>query len=169
MKFANALRIGCAAAIVGLALVGAGHAQQRPTPTAALLSKELMEIKGQMKMFDNIINNVVERHRQLLSMTNPNLGRAVDAVAAQVRTEMAPRINELHAQIAGSYALFLTEQELKDAIAFYKSPLGRKLLAEEPKALDAADKAANDWTGKLAEDVVAKMRGELRRQGHNPI
>ena len=39
------------------------------------------------------------------------------------------------------YAAHFTEQELKDALAFFKTPLGKKLISEEPKALEASMKA----------------------------
>lgn len=174
MKLVNALRtrslrIGIAAAILGVAFAGAAHAQLQPTPTAVLLSKELMELKGGMKAFDPIVTGVIESHRRLLIQSNPNMQRDIDAVATQLRTELATRLNELHAQIANSYALYLTEQELKDAIAFFKSPIGRKLLSEEPKAIEASMKKADEWSHKFAEEVVAKLRGELRKKGLNPI
>ena len=55
------------------------------------------------------------------------------------------------------YASHFTEQELKDALAFYKSPLGKKLIAEEPKALEETINAADDWSRKFAAEVDAKF------------
>ena len=42
--------------------------------------------------------------------------------------ELAPRKAELQQQLARAYAQHFTEQELKDVIAFYKTPLGKKLI-----------------------------------------
>ena len=58
---------------------------------------------------------------------------------------------------------------LKEAVAFYKSPLGKKLLVEEPKVAEASMKAADEWSQKFAGEVAAKMRAELRKKGLNPI
>ena len=69
-------------------------------------------------------------------------------------------------EVAKLYAMRFTEQELKDALAFYKSPLGRKLLAEEPNLLDQSMKNAQTWADKLSEEVIAKMRTEMKKRGH---
>ena len=50
-------------------------------------------------------------------------------MATQLRTEFTPRRNELMNEAAKLYAARFTEQELKDMAAFYKSPLGKKMLA----------------------------------------
>ena len=60
-----------------------------------------------------------------------------------------------------------TEQELKDILAFYKTPLGKKLIVEEPKGVDEATKRVDDWANKFAEEVLAKMRAEMKKKGHN--
>ena len=39
-------------------------------------------------------------------------------------------------EAAKLYAARFTEQELKDMVAFYKSPLGKKMIAQEPQVLD---------------------------------
>ena len=72
-------------------------------------------------------------------------------------------------QIVRVYAQYFTEQELKDAVAFYRTPLGKKLISEEPKALDESMKVANEWSNKLAEEVIAKMRAEMKKKGHDLI
>ena len=58
-----------------------------------------------------------------------------------VRQEIALAKVEMQQELTRIYASHFTEQELKDALAFYKTPLGRKLIAEEPKALIAAIRA----------------------------
>jgi uncharacterized protein len=56
---------------------------------------------------------------------------------------------------------------LKDILTFYQSPVGRKVIVEEPKALEASMANAGDWGDKLADDVIAKMRAEMKRRGHD--
>jgi hypothetical protein len=79
---------------------------------------------------------------------------------------LAPRLSELSGQVAKIYAEHFTEQELKDLLAFYKSPLGKKLLTEQPKVADASLRFAQDWANKLSDEVVEKMRAELKKKGH---
>ena len=52
-------------------------------------------------------------------------------------------------------------------LAFYQSPLGKKVLAEEPKALDESMAYAGTWADNLSEEVMAKMRAEMKKRGHD--
>jgi hypothetical protein len=169
MNFRRSARVACAAVVLGIALVGASNAQQQPTPTAILLAKELVEAKSAMRLFDPLISGVIEYHRNLFTQTNPNLGRELSEVAQKLHSELAARRADLEQQIVRIYAQHFTEQELKQAVAFYRTPLGKKLITEEPKALDESLKLANEWSGKLAEEVIAKMRAEMKSRGHNLI
>jgi hypothetical protein len=64
------------------------------------------------------------------------------------------------------YATHFTEPELKAILAFYQSPAGKKMLAQQPTVVDASMKFAQDWANKLSDQVIAKMREELQKRGH---
>jgi hypothetical protein len=65
------------------------------------------------------------------------------------------------------YASHFTEAELKQILAFYQSPLGKKLLTEEPKTADESMSMAGSWADKLSEEVMSKMRAEMKKRGHD--
>ena len=65
------------------------------------------------------------------------------------------------------YAGHFTEAELKAILAFYQSPLGQKMIVEEPKALDESMANAGEWGDNLSEEVIAKMRAEMKKRGHD--
>jgi hypothetical protein len=51
-------------------------------------------------------------------------------------------------------------------IAFYKTPLGQKMLKEEPVAVEASLKRAQDWSNAFAEVVLGRFRSEMKKRGH---
>ena len=63
------------------------------------------------------------------------------------------------------YANQFTEQELKDLVAFYKSPLGQKLLSAEPPAIQLSMSYMQQWAQQFAEQVNAAFRAEMRKRG----
>ena len=79
---------------------------------------------------------------------------------------MKPRFVELTDEVARQYATNFTEPELKAILAFYQSPAGKKLLERQPTVVDASMKFAQDWANKLSDEVVPKMREELKKRGH---
>jgi hypothetical protein len=60
-----------------------------------------------------------------------------------------------------------TEQELKDVLAFFKTPAGRKYLGEKPRLLDETSWRLQQWQSRVAEDIMIKVRAEMRKRGHN--
>jgi hypothetical protein len=69
--------------------------------------------------------------------------------------------------VAALYAETFDESELNDLIKFYKSPLGKKMISEEPKALAQAVNFAQQWAQKFSEEVLTKYRAEMKKMGHD--
>jgi hypothetical protein len=157
------------AAVLALALIGlAGIAQaQTPSPTAIASARELIALKGSANMFDAVLPGVVTRVKNSFLQTNPNLSKDLNEVSAQLITELSPRLTGLKDDVAKLYASQFTEQELKDALAFYKSPLGQKIVANEPKILDQSVISVDQWASKLTDEVMTKMRAEMKKKGHD--
>ena len=140
---------------------------EEPTPSAQALAKELIVLKGSTQLWDAVVPGVIEQVKAVFMQTNPALGKELNDVAAQLRTEYAPRASQLVDQVAQLYARTFTEQELKDALTFYKSPLGRKIVNEEPKVLDDGFRRIQQWANKFSEEVMSKMRAEMKKKGYD--
>jgi uncharacterized protein len=158
-----------AASIVGFGLaasIGPAVAQQ-PSATAIATAKELITVKGAVALYEPLVRGVIEQAKSVFLQTNPTLGKDLNEVAAKLRTDYAPRGAEVMNDVAKLYASRFTEQELKDALAFYKSPLGRKMVTEEPEILDQSMRNAQNWANRLSEEVINKMRAEMKKRGHD--
>jgi hypothetical protein len=118
-------------------------------------------------MFDTVVPNLVDKTKAMLLQTNPSLNKDLTDVAAKLRTDLAPRGSELLDQMAKLYAAAFTEQELKEIVTFYRSPVGKKISVTEPRVLEDAFSQVDVWTDKFAEEIIAKMRAEMKRRGHN--
>ena len=149
-----------------VALVAPAQAQQ-PSANAIALAKEIITVKGSANMFDPILPNLVDKTRAMLLQTNPMLSKDLNEVAAKVRTELSSRTAELQTEMAKLYAASFTEQELKDALAFYKSAVGKKISATEPRILQQTFDMVNVWSDKVSEEVIGKMRAEMKKKGHD--
>jgi len=139
---------------------------QQPSPTAIATAKELLKVKGADTTWLSLVRGVIERAKVVLAQSNPMVLKDLNEVAAKLNADLSPRSGEILNDVAKLYTARFTEQELKDALAFYKSPLGRKLLVEEPKVLEQTMKDAQAWADKLSDEVIGKMRSEMRKRGH---
>jgi hypothetical protein len=152
--------------VATLALTPAARAQQEPSANSIALASEILDIKGSMAIFTPLIPGVVEQSKNTLLQMNPNLFKDLNEVAADLRKEYQPRLQQLRQDVVKLYAARFTEQELKDTLAFYKSPLGKKLFIEEPVFVERTMSTAQDWAVKLNEETLQRMRVELRKRGH---
>jgi hypothetical protein len=68
--------------------------------------------------------------------------------------------------IAAIYARAMTEAELKETIAFFRSPAGKKYVETQPAVLDDLVRAMQAWSQDLAEYVMIRVRAEMQKKGH---
>jgi len=164
-KFVSPLRAS-AVVLALVAFAGTTQAQQQPTPAAVSLAHEILVLKGAAEMWDPVIPNTIARARDMFIQSNINLANDIAEVADQLRAEYAPRSAELTNEVARAYASRFTETELKELLAFYKSPVGRKAILEEPQVIDASAARMLEWGEKFSAEVIIRMRTEMKKRGH---
>jgi hypothetical protein len=154
----------------GLALTGVSAEAQpaKPSPpsmAAIAVAKELLTLKNVAQMYASAVPNIVHKTKEALLQSNLNYQKDLNEVEVIVAQQLAGREKEIGDGMATFYAMDFTEQELKDLVAFYKSPLGQKLLAQEPKTIQASIAYMNQWAQSFAELVNGQFRAEMRKRG----
>ena len=145
----------------------APNAVHQPSQAAVLLAKQILETKHADSIFDPLIRGMVIKTRDFFMQTNFMWGKDLNEVADSLIKQYSVRSGELMNDAARIYASHFTEAELKQILAFYQSPLGQKLLTEEPNAADESMSMAGNWADKLSEEVMSKMRAEMKKRGHD--
>jgi hypothetical protein len=161
----NRLALIVALAFGWVALAGPARAQA-PSPGALAAAKELVTLKGGGSMFDPLIPGVIESAKNQFLPINPNLSGPLTEVANQLHKEYAPKRAELLDLVAKIYAQHFTEAELKDIVAFYKTPAGKKMQAQEPIAIKQSLDAAQEWANQFSDTVLQRFRTEMAKKGH---
>jgi uncharacterized protein len=156
--------IGGAALCLSVAM--ASPAAFATDAAAVVTAKQVLAVTSATTMFQPLIAGVVEQARLLYLQQNPGLTKDLTDVANKMRADLQPRFSELVDEMAKMYADAFTDKELKEILAFYQSPTGKKLIGQQPKLVDASMNFAQDWANKLSDEVTAKMREELVKRGH---
>jgi hypothetical protein len=165
------------AALIALALAGAAgragaqgaapNAGHPPSQASVLLAKQILQIKHADAIFEPLVRGVVIKTRDFFMQTNFMWGKDLNEVADELIKQYSARTSELLNESARIYAGHFSEPELKQLLTFYQSPLGQKVIAEEPKAADESMTMAGSWADKLSEEIVNKMRTEMKKRGHD--
>jgi uncharacterized protein len=167
MTFRSLNRLALVAALAfGWVVLADAARAQAPTAGALTAAKELVALKGGAVMFDPLIPGVIESAKNQLVPTNPQLSAPLNEVAAQLHKEYAAKRAELLDIIAQAYAKRFTEAELKDVVAFYKTPAGKKMIAQEPAAIQESLTAAQQWANEFSDVVLQRFRTEMQKKGY---
>lgn len=159
----------CLAFALALGAVPATAQQQAapaaPSPAAIAAAKEILTLKNASAMYAGAVPGMVEKVKATLIGQNLNYQKDLNELAPVIAKQLAGREQEIGDGMVGVYAGEFTEQELKDLVTFYKSPLGQKLLTNEPKAISLSMQVMNAWAQNFSEVVAKAFRAEMRKRG----
>jgi hypothetical protein len=166
MLSAAGLALGLALSVVP---AGAQPAAAPPlkdaSPAAVAAAKEILAMKNANAMYASAVPNIVAQTKDVLLQNNLNYQKDLNEVAVIVSQQLTGREKEITEGMAKIYANEFTEQELKDLVTFYKTPLGQKLLSTEPRAIQLSMSYMNAWARNFAEVVNDQFRAEMRKRG----
>lgn len=110
--------------------------------------REMLDLVGASKMGQEVMQSMLAQFRQM-----PGLPAGfVDEFIKQAKPD------ELVDMVVPIYVKHLDEASLDAALAFYRTPAGRKLLAVQPVIMKESMAAGEQWGKRLAEEVMRKLR-----------
>jgi len=158
--------------VPAIAQQGAPAAAPQPlkpgSPAALAAAREILTMKNASAMYQAAVPNIVEQTKNALIQSNLNYQKDLGEVAIIVAKNLAGREKEIGEGMAQVYANEFSEQELKDLVTFYKSPLGQKLLSTEPRAIQLSMSYMNQWASVFASTVNDAFREEMKKR-NKPI
>jgi hypothetical protein len=88
------------------------------------------------------------------------------AVPAKFWDDLRGELNagQLTELVVPIYDRHLSHDDIKQVIAFYESPAGRKLISVQPQIVAESMKAGQDWGRAAAERILRRMK----EQGYGP-
>jgi len=160
---------------LGLAAISSAVAQQpaappaapaAPTPQQISLGRDVVLYSGIARSFETVVPQFMEQIGANLTRTRPELTQDLKVVLAGLAPEFNKRVDEMIDSAARLYATRLTEQQLKDAAAFFKSPSGVAYVQAQPALMGDLFPAMQSWQKQLSEDMVTRIRAEMKKKGH---
>lgn len=138
---------------------------QELSPDHLALARSYVEITDGGHIYETtLIQTGIATMRTLLSQ-NPTISEPVSEVIGDVIKAYAEEKDELFDQFARIYALRFTIDELKQAVAFYESDVGRKLTASGQQINAELQAVMQVYQSNLNIEFFAKVRAELREKG----
>ena len=159
--------LGCVflAGVAGLGFATSVRAQEPDAATIAK-AKEFIAAAHSIKLADQMLTLMEKPLTQLIEKVNPGRGKEIaDLLREKLLPAMRERLPEFTDLASHIYAKHFTAADLDQLIAFYESPIGKKLLAEQPAMLTEMNSVAQAWGQNLAMDVMRKLAPEFQKRG----
>ena len=134
-------------------------------PSAIAAAKEILVLKNASAVYQGAVIGTIQNVKNALLQSNLNLQKDIDEVSLKLARDLGGKESEIAEGMAVIYATNFSEQELKDLLAFYKSPLGKKSLEAEPKAIEGSLNFMRNWGEDFALEVNERFRDELKKRG----
>jgi uncharacterized protein len=137
-----------------------------PTPQQISLGRDVVLYSGIARSFETVVPQYLEQIGSNLTRTRPELIKDLNLVMTQLKPEFDKRVEEMIDNAAKLYATRLTEQQLKDTAAFFKSSSGVAYVQAQPALMGDLFPAMQAWQKQLSEDMVTRIRAEMKKKGH---
>jgi uncharacterized protein len=137
----------------------------QPSPSHLAAAREVVMLSGMTRTFDVIPPEMNEQIKKN-AVTRPELSKDLDQVFESMKPEMELQKQQMVNAAARVYASRISEADLKEIAAFFKSPIGKKYVETQPQILDSMVVEIENWTKQLAEYVMVRVRAEMSKRGH---
>lgn len=141
-------------------------APKLPAYTAGHLAaaRELIQLTGGLAAVDEMLPAFGEQIKKS-SLARPELAKDLDDVIAKLKPELDMQKQQALNLVATTYAKFLTEQEIRDTIAFFRTPSGAKYIGVQSQLVDEAVDDVTAWSQQAGEYVMVRVRAEMGKRG----
>src|SRR2546430_1461835 len=159
------IRLSIIAAMLLVSLCAA--TAQTPSPEALAAARNLVATMRLTEQFKAIVPTVLQGLKPAIVQNRPEVERDFDALAPQLVEAFSPYYETMVKGVATVYAAHFTADELRELDAFYRRPLGQKMLEKVPTILQQSMQIGQSIGLKAGEKLRARMNDELRQKGHN--
>lgn len=161
------IRLSLTGAALSLALLCAvpAFAQSTATPSHLQAAREVVELSGISQSFDGIFREFEGAAKDLV-VTRPEAVKDMNEVIASLKPEAQKRSDEMTKTAAEIFASKMTEADLKEVAAFFKSPVGQRYTSLRPQAMDALLPLLQPWSVQTSNYLFDRFSQEMRKRGH---
>jgi len=162
--------IAVAVLILALALLSGRPAvaqSQPPAPDTLAAARELVTTARAADHLKTLLPIIVQQLKPAIVQGRENVGRDYDALVPQLIEAMRARSEAFAEGIALIYARTFTAVELRQVTAFYRSPIGQKVLEKMPMIAQESMTMGQKLGQEIGTELRSRMIEELRKRGHN--
>jgi uncharacterized protein len=139
---------------------------QTSSPEAMQAARSLVVTMKLGDQYKALLPAILLRIKPVVTQERAELENDYDLAAAGIADAYTPYYNEMLEQAASAYAANFTVDEIRQMDAFYRQPVGQKLLGQSSAIAQQTAQIGQDVSSKAADDLRLRLVEALRQKGH---
>jgi uncharacterized protein len=139
---------------------------QTPTPDAMAAARSLVNTMKLADQYKALLPAILLSLKPALTQDRPEIEQDYDAMMPMIAEAFTPYYTSMVDGIATVYATNFTAAELREIEAFYRQPVGQKMLEKMPAISQQALAVGQEIGRKAAEELRQRLTEALRQKGH---
>ena len=139
---------------------------QTASPDAMTAARSLVTTMKLADQYKALLPAILLGLKPAITQDRPEIERDYDAMMPMIADAFAPYYNSMVDSVATVYANNFTAQELREIEAFYRQPIGQKMLEKMPAISQQSLAVGQEIGRKAAEDLRQRLTDALRQKGH---
>jgi uncharacterized protein len=136
-----------------------------PAPDALAAARDLVETMHLTKQYEAILPSIIKTIKPSIVQGRAEVDRQYDALTPVMLEGFRSRLSEMTDAVVTVYASNFSVEELQALTAFYKSPVGQKMLDKLPAVTQQTIAVGAKFGRSVGEDLRKRMIEELRKKG----
>ncbi len=139
-----------------------------PAPAASHLAaaRQLVVASGLSRAFGGVVPDMMGKMYSNFSQTRPEVAKDLKTTLDAMQPELSLYTDEMINFAGLVYTTLLSEQECKDALAFFSSPVGKKFVDAQPAIFGNLGPAVGEWSKSVSVRMMERVRAEMKKKGH---
>ena len=143
---------------------------QKPRPIDSerlAMARKMMQTTGADRIAGQIMRVMMPQITGMLVRARPDKKKEITELMQEVAREMSSRagMQQLIDHIARIYAEEFTADEMRRILAFYDTPVGRKLISRMPSIIMRSQQAGRAWGQQVARKAIQRIRQKAKERG----
>jgi uncharacterized protein len=129
----------------------------------------LLQITGAENVSEQFSSTILHQMFASLKAARPDIpDRAYKVMEREISSILSEHVSTpggLLDQVIFVYDKYYTDQEIRELLTFYSSPIGKKVVSTMPTVLNESIMAGQRWEESIAPEIKTRLIDSLRREG----
>ncbi|WP_320142618.1 DUF2059 domain-containing protein [uncultured Cohaesibacter sp.] len=127
---------------------------------------DVVEQTGTIPPFEGTLKQIVLNSKRWLIRENPSAEKDIIATVDEISKKYEDQRPQLVRSVAVAWTRYLKEDELKEVLAFFKTPAGQKFANYQPRILGESVRGIQEFSAILTNVIVKTAKQELNKKGY---